>query len=284
MRLQKDIFSTSSPVQSPAKEWKTSQNPRLLLTIFFVAIAMLQTGQDFLHSYVNGYTGYLADSLVFKIYWILFIPVLSFLIFHAGEFKRKSRRYPGLLAGIAGTILLSVTHLLVVALLIVVVSHLFFHQPYRFSTPLRYFASEHFYLTLFFYGAGFAFIFYEKRQKSLPTAATEAPELPDFISVSVQNRLIPVPVNELLYIRADRPYISLQTSKGSYLHAATLKDMAAQLNPLLFVRVHRSVIVNLRQVEHYTSRSNGDYDITLKNGEVVRMSRNYFHGFKKLLA
>lgn len=284
MRLQNDIFSTSSLVQFPAKEWRIAKNPQLLLTILFLAIAMLQTGQDFLHSYVNGYTGYLADSLVFKIYWILFIPVLSFLIFHAAEVKKKSRSYPGWLIGIAGTILLSVTHLLVVALLIVMVSHLFFYQPFRFSTPLRYFASEHFYLTLFFYGAGFAFIFYKKQQKRLPATATKAPEFPDFISVSVQNRLIPVPVNEVLYIRADRPYISLHTSKGSYLHAATLKNMHAQLNPLHFVRVHRSVIVNMRQVEHYTSRSNGDYDITMKNGEVVRMSRNYFPEFKKLLA
>lgn len=282
MQLQ-NILSASSlnllPVQG--KEWAISKRPTLFLTIFFVAIAMLQTGQDFLHSHLNGYTRYLADSLIFKIYWILFIPVLSFLYYHAAEIEGKRPRW---WVGIAGTILVSVMHLVVVALLIVVVSHLFFHQPFRFFTPLRYFASEHFYLTLFFYGAGFVYIFFKKQQKSLPAVATKAPELPDFISVSAQNRLIPVPVNEVLYIRADRPYISLQTCKGCYLHAATLKDMQAKLNPLQFVRVHRSVIVNIKLVGHYTSRSNGDYDITMKNGGVVRMSRNYFPGFKKLLA
>ncbi|WP_162054582.1 LytTR family DNA-binding domain-containing protein [Pontibacter pamirensis] len=48
--------------------------------------------------------------------------------------------------------------------------------------------------------------------------------------------------------------------------------------------MHRSTIVNTAQVEHIRSRSNGDYDVTLKNGEVVRMSRNYYPAFKELVA
>ena len=283
MHLQNNLLSASSLIQFPGKEWRIEKNPLLFLTIFFVVMAILQMGQDFLHSHLNGYTGYLAESLVFKIYWVLFIPALSVLIFHAAEVKKKDRPYFVWPVSIAAIFLLSVVHLLVAALLIVVVSYLFFYQPFHFSTPLRYFASEHFYLTLFFYGAGFVFV--KKHLKIFPAAITAtAAAFPDFIPVSVQNRLIPVPVDEILYIRADRPYISLRTLNGSYLHAATLRAMQERLNPLHFVRVHRSLIVNMKQVGHYKSRSNGDYDITLKNGDVLRMSRNYFSGFKKLLA
>lgn len=294
MNIQNNTLASFSALKTLGKEQASIKNPFLYLTMFFFTIAALQTGQDFLHAHLNGYKGYLADSLIFKIYWMLFIPTLGFLFYHTAQIKEKIPSRLRWLVSIAGVALLSAVHITLTALLIVVVSSLFFYRPFSFSTPLNYFASEHIYLTLFFYASGVAFLFLYKNGKVGPkdTASIASPELhehpsdkfADFISISVHNKQIPIPVKEVICIQADRPYVSIHTCSGQYLHAATLKDMLTKLGSPRFVRIHRSTIVNTEQVEHIKSRSNGDYDVTLKNGELVRMSRNYYAAFRELMA
>ncbi|WP_162055422.1 LytR/AlgR family response regulator transcription factor [Pontibacter pamirensis] len=294
MNFQKDISAHFSHLKPLGQERAFNKKPVLYLTVFFFTIAALQTGQDFLHAHLHGYKGYLADSLVFKIYWVLFIPILSFLFYRSAQIKERIHSRLQWLVGMAGVALLSAVHILLVAFLIVVVSSLFFYRPFTFSTPLTYFASEHIYITLFFYASGAAFIFLYKDRKAVEmnTASIASPKLheqpsdtfADFIPVSVQNKLIPIPAKDVICIQADRPYVKIHTCSGQYLHAATLKDMLTKLGAHRFVRIHRSTIVNTAQVEHIRSRSNGDYDVTLKNGEVVRMSRNYYPAFKELMA
>lgn len=53
-----------------------------------------------------------------------------------------------------------------------------------------------------------------------------------------------------------------------------------KLDTRTFVRVHKSTIVNLEKVSSFKSRLNGDYDLLLKNGTIVRLSRTYAANFK----
>ena len=109
------------------------------------------------------------------------------------------------------------------------------------------------------------------------------PEAVESITVTIQNKRVPVSVKEIIYIRADKPYLNIQTPTGRYLHTGTLKEMLGKLEDGGFIRVHRSTILNRAFVAHFKSRSNGDYDVTLKNGEVVRMSRNYYASFRAII-
>jgi two-component system, LytTR family, response regulator len=43
----------------------------------------------------------------------------------------------------------------------------------------------------------------------------------------------------------------------------------------MFLRVHRSAIVNLKYVKEVRSESNGDFAVVLVNGQKVPMSRSY---------
>ncbi|WP_250629758.1 LytTR family DNA-binding domain-containing protein [Aureibaculum algae] len=56
--------------------------------------------------------------------------------------------------------------------------------------------------------------------------------------------------------------------------------MAKQLDNKAFIRVHKSTIVNFNKVASFKSRLNGDYDIFLKNGVKLRLSRTYVANFK----
>lgn len=56
-----------------------------------------------------------------------------------------------------------------------------------------------------------------------------------------------------------------------------------KLNAEKFVRVHRSVMVNVEKIKEIYPRSNGDQDLILQNGRQLMLSRNYRDKFFSLL-
>jgi len=68
-----------------------------------------------------------------------------------------------------------------------------------------------------------------------------------------------------------------------FLHSESLKKIEKLLDAQVFLRVHRSTIVNKNYITELKSRKNGDYDGILTNGESVRFSRHYRQNWNKLL-
>ncbi len=85
-----------------------------------------------------------------------------------------------------------------------------------------------------------------------------------------------------MYFSANPPYINLHLEGKKYLYNETLKSISVKLNPEQFVRVHKSTIVNIKMVASFTTRLNGDYDLTLNNYTQIRVSRNFAADFKDL--
>jgi DNA-binding LytR/AlgR family response regulator len=73
--------------------------------------------------------------------------------------------------------------------------------------------------------------------------------LSDRIFVKYKEKMVKVFLSEILYIEADRNYCRVYTKNKEYLLATTLKIMEDKLPPRDFIRVHRSFIVNLMQVD-----------------------------------
>jgi DNA-binding LytR/AlgR family response regulator len=95
------------------------------------------------------------------------------------------------------------------------------------------------------------------------------------------NERIVISTADILYFSANSPYINIHHKQKRYLHNETLKSLSQRLDNELFVRVHKSVIVNIKNVQSYKSRLNGDYDLTMADGKEVRLSRNYASIFKQ---
>ncbi|WP_286261516.1 LytR/AlgR family response regulator transcription factor [Thalassotalea atypica] len=57
------------------------------------------------------------------------------------------------------------------------------------------------------------------------------------------------------------------------LHRETLTSLEKQLDPHLFVRIHRSTIVRRNSVSELRPNENGDYCVILKSGEKLTLSR-----------
>ena len=70
-------------------------------------------------------------------------------------------------------------------------------------------------------------------------------------------------------------YVSLHVGGKELLHRASLNELAAQLDPQRFVRIHRSVILNIDRIAHLEPASHGEFDAILKDGSRTRISRTW---------
>jgi len=90
-----------------------------------------------------------------------------------------------------------------------------------------------------------------------------------------------VPVEEVEWIEAADYYSCLHVGTKSFLLRQPIKQLAASLDPGLFVRVHRSAIVNINHVREIVRDGSAEGAVILHNGNRLRMSKV---GWQTLLA
>lgn len=73
--------------------------------------------------------------------------------------------------------------------------------------------------------------------------------LSDCIFVRHHEKMVKVDIKDILYIEAERNYCRIHSKDKEYLLVMTLKDMDEKLPQQHFIRVHRSFIVNLSQID-----------------------------------
>jgi two-component system, LytTR family, response regulator len=77
------------------------------------------------------------------------------------------------------------------------------------------------------------------------------------------------------WLEAADNYVHVHTATRSYLLRRTLQDLLTQLGSTAFVRIHKSAAVNLSAVTALAPLFKGDYEVQLRSGRKVRLSRRY---------
>ena len=80
---------------------------------------------------------------------------------------------------------------------------------------------------------------------------------------------------EIDWIEAAGVYVTLHVGQHEYLYRGGLTEVASHLDPSQFVQVHRSSVVNLRSIALLERRSHSEFEIVLKNGKRLVLSRSY---------
>ena len=78
-----------------------------------------------------------------------------------------------------------------------------------------------------------------------------------------------------MYISAEEKYVKLHTVEDTYLIRETMARMEARLDPGVFMRIHRSHIVNIEFIKEIQPWSHGDYIVLLENGAKLNLSRRF---------
>ena len=118
----------------------------------------------------------------------------------------------------------------------------------------------------------------ENIQENTPTVEEIKPkkdvetELLERIAVKSGTKIHVVMVPEILYLQADGDYVQIFTTNGKYLKEQTMKFFEEHLPENQFVRVHRSVIVNVEMISRIELYEKQNQLLTLKNGQQIKTS------------
>lgn len=99
------------------------------------------------------------------------------------------------------------------------------------------------------------------------------------LSIKDDERILFVPVDEIVWIESANKYVVIHTPGGTHISRQTIQGLEEKLNPKEFVRTHRSTLVRKAAVRGMHPLFHGDYTIRLANGDEAPLSRSFRESF-----
>ena len=97
----------------------------------------------------------------------------------------------------------------------------------------------------------------------------------DRILVGSGGRMTFIKLHEVDWIEADDNYVRLHAGRETHLVRETLRRLEPRLDPRLFLRIHRSAIINIEAIAEIRSLFHGDYDVLLRDGTALPVGRTW---------
>lgn len=97
----------------------------------------------------------------------------------------------------------------------------------------------------------------------------------DRIAVKSVGRIDYVPIASIDWIETAGNYLSLHCGKDTHLVRETMSQIESQLDPKVFLRIHRSAMVRIEAVQSVEPLFNGDRSLALRDGTRLTLSRSY---------
>jgi two-component system LytT family response regulator len=101
-----------------------------------------------------------------------------------------------------------------------------------------------------------------------------SPSLERFV-VKSEGRILFFTTDEIDWIEAASNYVKLYSSGKGHLVRHTMNEMERKLDPRQFLRIHRSIIVNVKKIRGVQPCNSGEFMVTLVNGKELPSSRGY---------
>jgi DNA-binding LytR/AlgR family response regulator len=102
------------------------------------------------------------------------------------------------------------------------------------------------------------------------------------IAVKAKGSILLLDLADILAVQAEGNYVSLQHRPNPYLVRESLSSMAEKLKPYGFIRIHRSVVVNISAVEEIQPLPTGEYRLRVKGGKEYLVTRTYKDNLRDL--
>lgn len=112
-------------------------------------------------------------------------------------------------------------------------------------------------------------------------SAGRAPEL---LIVKSEGRILFLKTSQIDWIEAEKDYVRLYLGKENHLLRETMGSIHSRLDPEIFIRIHRSAIVNVNQIREVHPLLAGDYSVILRCGKQLSLSRGYRASLDRLLS
>ena len=95
------------------------------------------------------------------------------------------------------------------------------------------------------------------------------------IAVKSRGQTLFLNAAEIDWVEAASYYACLHLGGSTHIVRRTLLELEQDLDERMFVRIHRSTIVNLERIRGLELQDGGDYEVVLESGARLRLSRRY---------
>ena len=96
---------------------------------------------------------------------------------------------------------------------------------------------------------------------------------PDRLLVPDGQRIVPVAVADICWIKAEGDYVRIYSGGRSFLVSRTLKEIETRLDATQFIRIHRSAVVHSAHIREVRVAESGRYRVLLSDGTTLLVSR-----------
>jgi len=110
---------------------------------------------------------------------------------------------------------------------------------------------------------------------STSPALREAPPRRNRLMIKSGGRIHFVRMTDIDWCEAAGNYVRIHVAHQEHLVRDTMSRLETELDPLQFVRIHRSTIVNVDRIQEMQSSFNGEYVVLLRTGTRLTLSRGY---------
>lgn len=102
------------------------------------------------------------------------------------------------------------------------------------------------------------------------------------LAVRTAGKTLFVDIDDVDWIEAAENYVRLHAGRASHLVHVAMNTLEKSLDPETFLRIHRSIIVNVGRIKELEPSVHGEYVVTLANDVRLRSGRTYHEQLKTL--
>ncbi|HNP18956.1 MAG TPA: LytTR family DNA-binding domain-containing protein [Fulvivirga sp.] len=99
--------------------------------------------------------------------------------------------------------------------------------------------------------------------------------------VQKSEKLLNIEVRDIVHLEASGDYTVITTKADQYLSSSGIGKLEEKLDPELFIRIHRSTIINLNALKEIEKHFNGGLIVKMENGKSFPVSRTYAKQIRK---
>jgi two-component system LytT family response regulator len=123
----------------------------------------------------------------------------------------------------------------------------------------------------------------ENKTSELLETASQSPAQSQRIVVKNGSKIKIIPVHDIFYLEAADDYVKIHTQEGYFLKNKTMSHFEQVLDEQLFVRSHRSYIINIQQITRIDPYEKDNHVAVLRTGIKVPVSRSGYGKLKSVL-
>ena len=125
---------------------------------------------------------------------------------------------------------------------------------------------------------------FDSRLVSLLEELREERKYPERLIVKSSGRVFFVRTEDIDWVEASGNYVKIHTKSEAHLLRESMKNMEAKLDPKIFVRIHRSAIVNIDRIKELEPWFHGEYIVIMRDGTRLTASRVFSDRLSALIA